>query len=1014
MIRESGGQAGWTCRRILVAATLWVAAIWPRWTAHAGDGFDAAEFDRKIAPLLAAHCLDCHRNPDAKGNLVLDRRDGPLVGGDSGPAIVPGDPDASLLWQRLSADEMPPQKPLTAEEKDFVRQWIESGAGWGSEPIDPWSHSSQRHAGYDWWSLVPIADVAPPQLDHATWGAHPIDAFVFSKLANAGLQPSPPADRRTLIRRLSFDLLGLPPAPERVEDFVADTRPDAYELLVEEFLASPHFGERWARHWLDVARYGESQGFERDRLRPHAWLYRDWVIQALNDDLPFDEFARQQIAGDVIRPDDPRAVIATGFLVAGPWDEVGQMQQSLAMRAVVRQDELEDVISTTCQAFVGLTVQCARCHDHKFDPIRQTDYYRVSAAFSALRHGDRELPIANPADDNARYADQLGALEHKLAQLEQPARQAILSAELSGGQVSLPRPLAEWDFGTPDGGSEAAATLELLSDAKLDRGKLVLTGGHATSAPNAAALGEKTLAAFVRLGTLDQAGGGVISVQTLDGSRFDSIVYGERKSGVWQAGSENHVRTMDLRVEPEQEAADRFILLVAVYETNGKISIYRDGEPLGEPYFAGSLAKFEPGNWHVTIGLRHSPADDKRLLRGTLDWAAVYSSALDANDVRALARQVGVRGPTDDEILAHLDAAARQARGHLVFQISQLRSRLRLGEGGKAYVANPQEPSPTHLLIRGNPQQPAEPVTAGAVPAVAQGRLSADFSLPAEAADADCRTKLAAWMTSGENPLFSRVIVNRLWHYHFGVGIVDTPNDFGFNGSRPTHPELLDWLAGQLIDSGYSLKALHRLIVTSQTYRQASTANANGQSIDAGNRLLWRKSPLRLDAEELRDAMLFVSGRLNLTMGGPGFRDFRTFHFNSQFYEPIDPNDYGSQRRTIYRMLIRSGTNRLLDVFDCPDPSTTAPRRAVTITPLQALALMNHTVVLRCARDFAARVDQSPGLDDSSRATAAYRLALGRLPTEDELAEAAGFIQQHGLPAFCRVLYNTNEFLQID
>jgi hypothetical protein len=337
-------------------------------------------FDKKIAAIFIERCLDCHSKPKPKGNLDLSRRQMAFAGGKSGPVLVVGNPEESLLWEYVDNDKMPPKKPLPAAEKALIKEWIASGAVWGSDPIDPFRFSTSKRAGYDWWSLQPIARPKLPAVRDMHWGKNAIDAFVLSKLETKGLHPSPPANRRALIRRLSFDLLGLPPMPEEVVAFENDNAPDAYEKLVNRLLDSPQYGVRWARHWLDVVRFGESNGFEYDEFRGSAWPYRDWVVNAFNRDLPYDEFARLQLAGDVFRPNDPEAICATGFLVAGAYDTVGQQQQSAPMKKVVRQDELEDIAGTIGQTFLGLTVNCARCHDHKFDPIRQVEYYRLTAA----------------------------------------------------------------------------------------------------------------------------------------------------------------------------------------------------------------------------------------------------------------------------------------------------------------------------------------------------------------------------------------------------------------------------------------------------------------------------------------------------------------------------------------------------------------------------------------------------------------------------------------------------------
>ena len=348
------------------------------------------DFDNAIAPLLARRCLECHNRTEKKGGLDLSSEKTMLAGGESGEVLVPRKPEESLLWERVSKREMPPKKPLSEDEQQVLRRWIAGEAKWGTDPIDLFRFTSENRAGYDWWSLQPVKRPPLPKVAGELWEQNPIDRFVLAGLAARGLAPSAPADKRVLIRRLSFDLLGLPPDPADIDAFVADDSPDAYGHLVERYLKSPHYGERWGRHWLDVVRFGESQGFERDKLRPNAWPYRDWVISAFNDDLPYDEFVRLQLAGDVLRPEDPRGTIATGFLVAAPWDEVGQTQQSAAMKAVVRQDELEDLLAATGQTFLGLTVNCARCHDHKFDPITQAEYYKLAATLAGCRHGERE------------------------------------------------------------------------------------------------------------------------------------------------------------------------------------------------------------------------------------------------------------------------------------------------------------------------------------------------------------------------------------------------------------------------------------------------------------------------------------------------------------------------------------------------------------------------------------------------------------------------------------------------
>jgi mono/diheme cytochrome c family protein len=1001
----------------------------------------ADDFDTVVAPLLVRKCLACHNPTEKKGGLDLSGAKSAFAGGDSGSAIVAGRPGESLLWERVSQNEMPPKKPLSDEEKLVFQTWIRDAAKWGTDPIDPFRYTSESRAGYDWWSLKAIRRPKLPAVVDRAWEHNEIDRFVLAALESRGLKPSSRADKRVLIRRLSFDLLGLPPGPEEVAAFIADDSPDAYSRLVDRFLKSPHYGERWGRHWLDVVRFGESQGFERDKLRPNAWPYRDWVIAALNDDMPYNEFVRRQLAGDVIHPDDPRATIATGFLVAAPWDEVGQTQQSAAMRAVVRQDELEDLIGATAQTFLGLTVNCARCHDHKFDPVTQTEYYRLAAVFAGVKHGDRESLQPGAVLSQDFRADELrqhltrvetGLLE-QLAALEEPVRRSILAARsvAAAPAAERPAPVARWEFDEDLRDTIGSLHGTAFGQARVEKGRLLLDGkdSFVATAPLQTDLSAKTLEVWLTLANLEQRGGGAMAVQSSTGAVFDAIVFGEKEPGKWMAGSNGFSRWQSFN-SPSELHADRSMVQVAiVYGSDRTITAYRNGRRYGTAYTASSLATYESGKSQVLFGLRHSPPGGDRFLAAQIDRAALYDRALTPEEVAALAG-VASDTVTDEQILAGLSRDGARRHRQLQFELSRVRTENRLLAGGKTYAVVPASPEATFILARGNPAQQGAAVSPGAIRSLAG--LSPDLQLADGSPEGDRRKRLAEWITDVKNPLTPRVIVNRLWHYHFGTGIVDTPNDLGFNGGRPSHPELLDWLAAELLlpsiphqkseipnpksemSSAWSLKHLHRLIVTSATYCQSSAPQAQAIRVDAGNRLLWRYSPQRLEAEALRDSMLVVAGELNPQMGGPGFHDFRTFTFNSQFYEPVDAIGYEFNRRTVYRTWVRSGRNEFLDVFDCPDPSTTAPRRAVTTTPLQALALLNNSFTLRMAARMAARCEgeASAGLDD--QISLAYDLAYNRRPSQAELVEAKQFASRHGLAAFCRVIFNSNEFLYVD
>jgi len=999
---------------VLLAATACYSLCIGDATAEAPDA--AKHFDEQIAPLLARRCLECHNASDAKGELDLTRSDTAIEGGKR---IVTGKPDESLLWERVSGDEMPPEKPLPTAEKKLLRDWIAAGAKWGTIPIDRFRYTSDVRAGYDWWALQPIVRPEPPPVRHAQWTRSPIDAFVLFRLESLGLEPSGEADRRILIRRLTFDLTGLPPTPEEVSAFVADAQPRAYQRLVDRLLSSPHYGEHWARHWLDLARFGESNGFEFDEPRANSWPYRDWVIDAFNRDLPFDEFARLQLAGDVIAPEAPEAIKATGFLVAGAFDTAGQNQQSTAMKAVVRQDELEDIVGVVGQTFLGLTIHCARCHDHKFDPIRQVEYYRLTAALGGVRHGERD--VGAPAQKIAlvrresELRNQVEEINQQIRAIDEPVRASILT-ERKLRTASTPRPpipLASWEF--RDGLDDPIGNLHgsLRGKAELGELGLLLDGrtAYLATVPLKKPLRAKTLEAWLSLDNLSQRGGAVIGVQTLGGEAFDAIVFGERDPGQWMAGSDNYARTRTF-AGPVETETEQLVHVAIVYGEDGTVTGYRNGRPYGKPYRTSPPVTFQADQAQVLIGLRHGSAGGNRLLKGVVARAQLFDRALSAEEI-ALSAGTIAEFVAKPDIVARLAPDSRAARKRLDDDLQRGRTELAHPRRYACHAIAPREPGPMHLLARGDARNPLALVSAGGVASLV--RPSADFGLSPEAPEAERRLALARWIASSENPLFARVIVNRVWQHHFGAGLVDTPNDFGFNGGRPSHPRLLDWLAATLIEQRWSLKQLHRTILLSATYRQTSLSNVAAARVDADNRLLWRMTPRRLQAEMMRDALLAVSGELNPAVGGPGFRDCQeVFRAGSYSYLPADPIGPEFNRRSIYRVWARGGRSGLLDAFDCPDPSTTSPKRAVTTTPLQALALLNNSFVLRMADAFAKRVEREARPTAAERIARAYQLAVGRDPDAGELDLAQRIVDKHGLSVLTRAIFNSNEFLYVD
>jgi hypothetical protein len=991
----------------------------------AGSRVGAAEltksqdhFDRVIAPLLARRCLECHRGAKPKGKLDLTTLKTALAGGESDePGLVPGKLDASLIWQQIAENEMPPKKPLPADERAVIKAWIASGGSWGTDPIDPFRFTSKARAGRDWWSLVPVVRPKTPAVKNKKWAGTPIDAFVLAKLEKAGLSPSAEAERRVLIRRLSFDLIGLPPTPEQIAQFVADKSPKAYGNLVDRLLASPHYGERWARHWLDVVRFGESNGFERDLPRANSWHFRNWVIDALNRDMPYDEFVRQQLSGDVMPNKDAASTIATGFLVAGAHDTV--LPNSQRQRNVMRQDELEDVVSTVGQTFLGLTIHCARCHDHKFDPISTREYYQLTATLSGLQFGDRTVKEVSNPKQLAKLKGELIAAEKVLAAMEDPLRAKVLAGRKSGKRKGpeAPKPIAAWDFSVDLKDQIGSMHVQLFGGAAISGGMVRLDGrgAYAKTAPLSKDLREKTLEAWVQLSNLTQRGGGVMTVQDSRGGVFDSIVFGEKQPRRWMAGSNGWARFKPFGGPNEMDAVKKPVHLAIAYHADGTIAAYRNGQPYGKPYRSRGIVAFKAGQNEVVFGVRHGTAGAGRMLAGAVSRARLYDRALSAEEIAATSGSPG-NWVSEAELVSELSAAQRSQRTKLKQQLATTRrqvTKLTTSRSYKVYAITARQPPPVHVLNRGDVTSRGELVSPAGIAAVSG--TSPDFGLASNAPEAQRRLKLAQWITDAKNPLFARVMVNRLWHYHFGIGLVDTPSDFGFNGTRPSHPALLDYLAAELVEKKFSLKQLHRLIVTSATYRQSARPNAAAAKIDADGRLLWRKPPMRLEAEAIRDTMLRVAGRLNPEIGGRGYQDTKSYFFKgTQFYDPIDPVGEQYNRRTIYRTWARGGRNPLLDTFDCPDPSATAPKRAVTITPLQALALLNNSFVLRMAEKTADRVTREGAKDTSQQIERLYHLAYGRAPEKDEQTAAAKFVADHGLAAFCRVVLNSNEFLYVD
>jgi hypothetical protein len=739
-----------------------------------------------LPPIFAQRCQGCHKTVPETSRIM-----------------------AAITGEKPRMPKAGP--PLTAAEVAAIGNWVDSQE--------------------KWWSFRPLKKSEPGS----------IDQFIGDRLKANSLTPSKQADRRTLARRVFYDLHGLPPTPEEMAAFVDDPEPDAYERLVDRLLDSPRYGERWARHWLDIVHYGDSHGYDKDKPRPNAWPYRDYIIRALNEDKPYSQFIQEQIAGDVLFPGDPRAFAATGFLAAGPWDFVGhqELREGTADKENTRLLDRDDVVATTISTFTSLTAHCARCHNHKFDPIPQTDYYGLQAVFAGVDRADR------PYHDDPEINRQLQQLVRE--------KQTV--------QIRLQPLLDKVEFATnPE--------IVELDSAIQDAGLQIAHIGPNPKNPADAGLRKRLEAR-----------------RTADRERrkalVDAIVGAETYTAIEALQSE--LKALDAKVEA-----------------------------MPKPNFVYSGASF-------------------------FTRAGTFRPSL----------------------------------------------------------------QPRPIVLHGKPVNP------GALSAV-----PAKFDLADAGDEGARRAALARWIADPDNVLTWRSIVNRVWHYHFGTGLVDTPSDFGRMGSKPTHPELLDWLAVWFRDDAKgSLKSLHRLILRSKTYQQESRHREDGAKIDADNRLLWRMNRTRLDAESVRDSVLSIAGKLDLTMGGPAVQwfAFKDDHSPVYDYARFDPDAPGGHRRSIYRFIVRSVPDPFMERLDCPDPSVLTPKRSTTLTAIQALAMLNNPFVVRMSEHFADRLRKKGTLH--GQIVEALNLTFNRT---DDTGAYEKYAQEHGLENLCRILFNTNEFLFVD
>lgn len=903
-------------------------------------GSAPVDFVQDVRPIFEKHCYSCHGAEKQKGGLRLDIKAAALKGGDEhAPNILPGKPKESPLLRFVKGEEpelwMPPKgKRLTSEQAGILERWIGEGAQW-PDGVDTARFEDKR----DHWSLKPVARPNPPTTRQTGWARDDLDRFILFRLEREGLAPSPEVGRAVWLRRVSFDLTGLPPTPAEQLAFLADEAPGAYERVVDRLLQSERHGEHWAQLWLDVVRYADTHGFEVNTERPNAWPYRDYVIRAFNADTPYDRFIKEQIAGDSLGAD-----AATGFLVTASVLLPGQIGQDEPSKRLARQDSLDEIVVNTSQTFLGLTVGCARCHDHKFDAISARDYYAFQSFFAGVEYRDRESQ--SPEALAAKKEEEL--LKGQLAGLDRQLAEFIPVA-LSGVKRPGVQARKNTDRFTPTLARRVRFTIEKTNALApcIDEIEIFNTAGANV--------------ALAKAGAIASASG-----QNKTPNRHDLLFVNDGKYGNSSSWMSNENGKGWLLVEfPEAQTVDRVVW-------------GRDRE--------GKLTDRLPTVYKIEV---EDPS-------GT--WRLVADST-DRDDPRK-------DNPADNDLsTAGLPPEQAKRANQLASERRTLNAKLATAATAQRVFAGAfRAPDPIHLLHRGDPEQPKEEV----VPAVLS--TLGTVRLPVDAPEQQRRLTLAHWIAARENPLTARVMVNRIWQGHFGTGLVETSSDFGKMGLRPSHPELLDWLASEFVRSGWSMKTLHKRIVLSATYRQSSAANPAAETRDTDSRLLWRFPPRRLTAENIRDTMLAVSGRLDLSMYGSGFNLFNQRGGLSGF-KPVESFSGAGLRRMVYAHKVRREPEAVFGAFDCPDAGLSTSRRRESTTPIQALNLFNSTFTLEQSEAFAARLRREAGEDPAAQVEHAYLIALGRKPLPAELEQTVPVVQSHGTAALCRALFNCNEFL---
>ena len=976
------------------------------------------DFAHDIQPLFQRSCAKCHGAEKQRSGFRLDQRAAALRGGELGQAILPGNSAQSPLIRMVAGLEegldMPPEGDrLSPEEIGKLRRWIDEGAKW---PADSTGSDTEPA---DWWSLRPLKSPVVPMTAGRppSWSSNPIDAFVFAKLAEARLSPTPEADRRTLIRRVYFDLIGLPPTPAEVQAFVHDTHPQADEQLIDRLLNSPQYGERWARHWLDLVHFAETHGHDQDRPRENAWPYRDYVIEAFNSDKPYERFVEEQIAADALFPEHPELTPALGLLAAGPWDEstLRDIREDTLDRQIGRYLDRDDIVTTVMSTFTSSTVHCARCHNHKFDPITQADYYALQAVFAGTEKADKVFD-ADPVLLARRVA--LEKQQQALVARDQSVVAALWNAESRAAYAQWEEGLRAseqyWSILTP---SEFSAAHGTVLKQQPDQSLL--------------ATGERPEKETYTVGASLPAGDWTaLRLEVLSDESLPMQGPGRQENG--------NLHLSEIRVELSADGQPASYTPVplgnptADFDQAGwGIARALDGDPatawgihpaVGQPHLAVFELKTpvtvkEGSRVRVTLDQLHGGHHTIGRMRLSVSRqpAPVRATPVPTALAGPLSKPVGERTPQETEELELSYWKERTTR-----ELAALPPPRRVFAGtcdfpqdaGHVSIGRPRE---VQILRRGEISQPLGEALPGTLQCVAG--LESRFNLPHPEQEATRRAALARWIIDPQNPLTWRSIVNRVWHHHFGLGLVDTPNDFGRMGSLPSHPELLDWLAVHFRDSGGSLKQLHKLILTSATYRQAATHNPTAAAMDGSNRLLWRGQRHRLDAEEIRDSLLAINGRIDLTRGGPSVKQFVMtpgIHVTPNVdYKAYPLDDPANSRRSIYRFLFRTLPDPFMDALDCPAGDQLTPVRSESVTSLQALAMLNNPFVIRQCEHLASRITNDPQLA-TQPIDSLFHLALQREPTPEERTKLQAYAEHHGLANACRLIVNCNEFLFVE